>query len=193
MFFSCHFGVFTFSASILWVGRQELSKDIIPCKILLCWSLGIRPELEWRLEKVYRTTKHKHMYCGDGFNTFRQKTSDTMDQSRMNVHLSACNVPVPQTQFGVIYIHRPFTTCLLINCSVRLCRCTEPEYDFEKKLNDADAYEKETAEFECEVNDEEAPVQWFREDKVIRLMHALYSIGSLIYLDAVLTFQLQKQ
>jgi len=60
-------------------------------------------------------------------------------------------------------------------------------------LNDADAYEKETAEFECEVNDEEAPVQWFREDKVIRLMHALYSIGSLIYLDAVLTFQLPKQ
>lgn len=105
MFFSCHFGVFTFNASILWVGRQELSKDIIPCKILLCWSLGIRPELEWRLEKVYRTTKHKHMYCGDGFNTFRQKTSDTMDQSRMNVHLSACNVPVPQTQFGVIYIY----------------------------------------------------------------------------------------
>jgi len=44
--------------------------------------------------------------------------------------------------------------------------CTEPDYEFEKELNDADAYEKETAEFECEVNDEEAPVQWFREDKV---------------------------
>lgn len=43
---------------------------------------------------------------------------------------------------------------------------TEPDYDFEKNLNDADAYEKETAEFECEVNDEEATVQWFREDKV---------------------------
>jgi len=43
---------------------------------------------------------------------------------------------------------------------------SEPEYDFEKPLTDADAYEKETAEFECEVNDEEAPVQWFREDKV---------------------------
>lgn len=43
---------------------------------------------------------------------------------------------------------------------------SEPDYDFEKNLQDADAYEKETAEFECEVNDEEAPVQWFREDKV---------------------------
>jgi len=43
----------------------------------------------------------------------------------------------------------------------------EPEYDFDKKLTDADAYEKETAEFECEVNDEDAPVQWFREDKPI--------------------------
>lgn len=42
----------------------------------------------------------------------------------------------------------------------------EPDYDFEKPLTDADAYEKETAEFECEVNDDEAPVQWFREDKV---------------------------
>lgn len=42
----------------------------------------------------------------------------------------------------------------------------EPDYDFEKPLTDADAYEKETAEFECEVNDEEAQVQWYREDKV---------------------------
>jgi hypothetical protein len=50
----------------------------------------------------------------------------------------------------------------MVNC------CTEPDYDFEKNLTDADAYEKETAEFECEVNDEEAPVQWFREDQVIR-------------------------
>jgi len=45
---------------------------------------------------------------------------------------------------------------------------TEPEYDFDKNLNDTDAYEKETAEFECEVNDEEAPVQWYNEDKVRR-------------------------
>lgn len=54
-----------------------------------------------------------------------------------------------------------------------MCRqlnCTEPDYDFEKNLTDADAYEKETAEFECEVNDEEAQVQWFREDKVSLLM-----------------------
>jgi len=53
----------------------------------------------------------------------------------------------------------------------RLRWCTEPEYEFEKQLNDADAYEKETAEFECEVNDEEAPVQWFCEDKVTCLFH----------------------
>lgn len=46
----------------------------------------------------------------------------------------------------------------------------EPDYDFEKPLTDADAYEKETAEFECEVNDEEAPVQWYREDKVLEFV-----------------------
>ena len=48
-----------------------------------------------------------------------------------------------------------------------ICVVVEPEYDFEKPLSDADAYEKETAEFECEVNDEEANVDWYREDKVI--------------------------
>jgi len=57
----------------------------------------------------------------------------------------------------------------------RLYLCIEPDYDFEKNLNDADAYEKETAEFECEVNDEEAPVQWFREDKVTRLTCTVFS------------------
>lgn len=56
--------------------------------------------------------------------------------------------------------------------------CTEPDYEFEKELNDADAYEKETAEFECEVNDEEAPVQWFREDKV-----SLHDVVSLVSHD----------
>lgn len=33
-------------------------------------------------------------------------------------------------------------------------------------LTDSDAYEKESAEFECGVNDAEAPVEWYREDKV---------------------------
>jgi len=57
--------------------------------------------------------------------------------------------------------------------------CTEPDYAFEKELNDADAYEKETAEFECEVNDEEAAVQWFREDKV---SHKLLYVSDHIFL-----------
>jgi len=59
---------------------------------------------------------------------------------------------------------------------------SEPDYDFEKNLQDADAYEKETAEFECEVNDEEAPVQWFREDKVcitITMLHTGNTLGML--------------
>ena len=43
---------------------------------------------------------------------------------------------------------------------------TEPEYEFEKPIRDTDAYEKETAEFTCEVNDPQAPVKWFKEDKV---------------------------
>jgi len=59
-----------------------------------------------------------------------------------------------------------FTKLFFVRLQFGLCCCTEPDYEFEKELNDADAYEKETAEFECEVNDEEAPVQWFREDKV---------------------------
>lgn len=42
----------------------------------------------------------------------------------------------------------------------------EPEYEFTKDLNDLDAYEKEAAEFVCEVNDPLAVVKWFREDKV---------------------------
>jgi len=52
----------------------------------------------------------------------------------------------------------------------------EPEYDFEKPLSDADAYEKETAEFECEVNDDEASVDWYREDKVLFHIHYFIEI-----------------
>jgi len=56
------------------------------------------------------------------------------------------------------------------------CKVTieEPDYDFERPLTDADAYEKETAEFECEVNDEEATVQWYREDKKIDINDPKY-------------------
>lgn len=52
---------------------------------------------------------------------------------------------------------------------------SEPDYEFEKKLQDADSLEKEVAEFECEVNDDEAVVQWFREDKVSSIKHLLCS------------------
>ena len=51
---------------------------------------------------------------------------------------------------------------------------SEPEYDFDKKLQDTDAYEKEKAEFVCEVNDEGAKVQWFKEDKVCQICAADY-------------------
>lgn len=51
---------------------------------------------------------------------------------------------------------------------------SEPDYEFEKNLQDADSMEKEVAEFECEVNDDEAVVQWFREDKV-SIKHLLCS------------------
>ncbi|ESO03551.1 hypothetical protein HELRODRAFT_191869 [Helobdella robusta] len=50
----------------------------------------------------------------------------------------------------------------------------EPEYDFDKSLTDTDALEKENAEFECEVNDEEAPVEWYREDKKIDINDPKY-------------------
>ena len=43
----------------------------------------------------------------------------------------------------------------------------EPDYEFDKNLQDVDSHEKEVAEFECEVNDEDAVVEWFREDKVL--------------------------
>ena len=42
----------------------------------------------------------------------------------------------------------------------------EPEYRFTKQLDDIDTLVKETASFECEVNDEEAQVKWFKADKV---------------------------
>ncbi|KAK2158172.1 hypothetical protein LSH36_175g03003 [Paralvinella palmiformis] len=41
----------------------------------------------------------------------------------------------------------------------------EPEFEFVKQLEDTDCIEKETVEFVCEVNEPDAPVQWFREEK----------------------------
>ena len=43
----------------------------------------------------------------------------------------------------------------------------EPEYDFVRPLKDMDTREKEACEFECEVNDPDARVTWYREDKVL--------------------------
>ena len=42
-------------------------------------------------------------------------------------------------------------------------------------LQDTDAYEKDTAKFICEVNDEDAKVKWFKEDKV-RQAELLWSL-----------------
>ena len=42
----------------------------------------------------------------------------------------------------------------------------EPEYDFVKHLADVDSYEKEAAILECEMNYDDAPVQWLKDDKV---------------------------
>ncbi len=50
--------------------------------------------------------------------------------------------------------------------TIQIILPSEAEYEFTKNLDDTDAYEKETAQFVCEVNDPDAPVKWFREDKV---------------------------
>ena len=42
----------------------------------------------------------------------------------------------------------------------------EPEFDFVKKLEDADVIEGGKIELICEVNDEEAPVTWYKGDDV---------------------------
>lgn len=43
----------------------------------------------------------------------------------------------------------------------------EPEYEFVRHLNDVDAYENETAVFECEMNYNDVPdLQWFHVDSV---------------------------
>ena len=42
---------------------------------------------------------------------------------------------------------------------------SDPEFYFKRKLMDVDVYEKETAVFECDVNDVEAPVKWFKDNK----------------------------
>ena len=54
---------------------------------------------------------------------------------------------------------------------VHICGLAEPEYDFVKPLKDMDTREKEACEFECEVNDADARVTWYREDKVTNLSY----------------------
>jgi len=49
---------------------------------------------------------------------------------------------------------------------ITLLLCADPDYDFTKQLTDVDCYEKETAILECEVNYEEAPTHWIRDDIV---------------------------
>jgi len=57
--------------------------------------------------------------------------------------------------------------CICETSSYIVSQCpTEPDYEFDKPLEDTDAFEKETAEFKCEVSDKDARVQWFLEDKV---------------------------
>ena len=43
---------------------------------------------------------------------------------------------------------------------------SEAEFQFVKPMQDADCYEKETGVLECVVNDADAKVQWYCEDKV---------------------------
>lgn len=42
---------------------------------------------------------------------------------------------------------------------------TEPEWDFMKLLEDVEGVERDKAVFECDVNDPEAEVTWWRGDK----------------------------
>ena len=79
----------------------------------------------------------------------------------------------PQCNYEYVTLHK--VSVILIEPNyvfVRLppytvCQCpTEPDYEFDKPLEDTDAFEKETAEFKCEVSDKDARVQWFLEDKV---------------------------
>ena len=46
----------------------------------------------------------------------------------------------------------------------------EAEFNFTKELNDTDTYEKEDANFECQVNDPDAKVIWFREEQVCNVL-----------------------
>ena len=43
---------------------------------------------------------------------------------------------------------------------------SEPEFDIVNGLQDGDALKNDDAEFECEMNDEDAEVTWYKEDEV---------------------------
>ena len=60
--------------------------------------------------------------------------------------------------------------------------CSEPEFEFTKQLQDSDAYEKEDGVMSCEVNDADAKVQWFREDKVHFIKHTNYLLLNILFI-----------
>ena len=45
-----------------------------------------------------------------------------------------------------------------------------------KSLRDVDTYEKEDGQFECEVTDPDASVQWFKEGKVKHIPTKCYNL-----------------
>ena len=54
--------------------------------------------------------------------------------------------------------------------------CSEPEWEFMKKLEDVEAVEREKAIFECDVSDPEADVTWWRGEKVHNSVYCCLAI-----------------
>ena len=75
--------------------------------------------------------------------------------------------------------------------------CSEPEWEFMKKLEDVEAVEREKALMECDVSDPEADVTWWRGDKVhhscLLLLDHLFSrqIFIIFFMLEFLPFQLR--
>ena len=51
----------------------------------------------------------------------------------------------------------PYELCLRVSS---VSPPTEPEYDFDKNIQDVDSYQKEDAKFSCEVSDPDPQVTW---------------------------------
>ncbi|XP_071120619.1 twitchin-like isoform X18 [Mytilus edulis] len=89
----------------------------------------------------------------------------------------------PEYQSGKMEIQRRENRCILrikdcqpddeaeytCTCGDAKTTCqfkvTDPEWDFMKLLDDVEGIERDRATFECDVNDPEAEVKWFRNDK----------------------------